>query len=223
MTSRLKSISPRRLGPAWRTRPLSATRDGTCGSLNAVRKSVRGVGSLVYLQTMGDAICFRLEKRLFRANLPPNKMEMHGICLRATNNAVSLPCNPGCFDSVKRMFALVISSGKDLGALATREEVLEDFGTPVVCGEVDGKFYEEFRSHRKISESWRQPYDLFADSVTLGFAEVILFPSEVYIASRRSIMGQTIRFVYDSDGYVKSVQLDGKNLPVPNPSSATDP
>ena len=117
----------------------------------------------------------------------------------------------------------LICSGKDLGVLATQEEVQKDFGSPVACGEEDGKSYEEFRTHQKISESWKQEYYLLGFAVTFGLGEVIWFPTEVYKATHRSIMGQTIRFVYDSQGYVKDVRLDGDYYMIHNHGAATDP
>ncbi|MDY3561043.1 hypothetical protein R5W23_002302 [Gemmata sp. JC673] len=108
---------------------------------------------------------------------------------------------------------LVATSGKDVGALATRDEVQHDFGTPVVSGSVEGQPYDEFRTHRKISEGWKSIYYSMGYVVTLGFGEVIWLPNELYRATRRSIVGQTVRFVYDEAGNVKSVQLDGEAIP----------
>lgn len=105
-----------------------------------------------------------------------------------------------------------------MGALATQAEVQQDFGAPVASGRVGDHSYEEFRTRRKISEGWKSIYYCMGYVVTLGFGEVVWLPSELYRATRRSIVGQTLRFVYDEEGNVKSVQLDGEGIPnAPHP------
>jgi YD repeat-containing protein len=106
---------------------------------------------------------------------------------------------------------LIAGSGKDLNKLTTRAEVQRDFGTPVASGTEEGKPYDEFRTHRKISDNAAaQVYGMGA--VFFGLPEVVFFPMEVCRVSWQTIAGQTLRFTYDEQGNVKSVKNNGESL-----------
>jgi hypothetical protein len=104
---------------------------------------------------------------------------------------------------------LVISSGTDLGALPTREEVRAKFGTPVASGTEEGKQYEDFRTRRKIAEPDKMIYLLMGYAYTFGLGEVVWFPHQSFVAARRSIVGQDLRFYFDEAGNVTAARHDG--------------
>lgn len=104
----------------------------------------------------------------------------------------------------------VVSSGTKLGDFGSREQVQAEFGPPVASGAVEGKPFEEFRTRRKIAEPEKVIYVVMGDVVTFGFGELVWFPQQSFIAARRSIRGQTLRFVYDESGTVTGVTLDGE-------------
>jgi len=105
--------------------------------------------------------------------------------------------------------ALINGSGKDLREIATKDQIHQVFGTPKVAGMSDGESFEEFHTHRKLSERWKGEYFLFADIMTLGLGELIMFPRELYRAGREIIVGQTLRFTYDEAGNVTHVFRNG--------------
>ena len=106
--------------------------------------------------------------------------------------------------------ALVAGSGKNLDALDTKEQVRKAFGTPVTSGEED-QAYDEFRTHRKLSESWKGEYLLIPCVVTCGLSEIVFLPRELYIAARQMVVGQSLRFDYDAGGTVTAVFLNGES------------
>jgi hypothetical protein len=108
---------------------------------------------------------------------------------------------------------LVAGSGKRLDAITTQEQARRDFGAPVASGVVEGQPYDDFRTHRKVSEGWKGIYFCMGDAWTLGLGEVVWLPHELYVAARRSILGQTVRFVYEPDGSESRVLLDGDHVP----------
>jgi hypothetical protein len=111
--------------------------------------------------------------------------------------------------------AVVNDSGVYLPDVNTREQVHQVFGTPTSAGEQDGNMFEEFRTHRKLSQAWMGEYYLFADLETLFLIELYLFPRELWRAGRQRIMGQTLRFTYDGEGNVDHVTANGNPLWVP--------
>src|SRR5262249_11667747 len=118
--------------------------------------------------------------------------------------------------------AIVAGRGKDLGKLNTREQVHAVFGTPTTTGENDGKSFEEFRSHCKLSERWKGEGLVMFDFMTLGLGEFITFPSELCRAARQRIIGQTLRFTYNEEGHVTEHLVNGKPFytllsPIPLP------
>ena len=98
--------------------------------------------------------------------------------------------------------AIVNGSGKDLSQINTKDQIHQVFGTPKVTGVSDGETFEEFRTHRKLSQVWMGEYYIITDIMTLGLAEFIMFPLELWRAGRQIIVGQTLRFTYDEAGNV---------------------
>lgn len=108
--------------------------------------------------------------------------------------------------------AMVAGRGKRLDTLIAREDVRQDFGSPVTSGVVDGQPYDEFRSYRKISEGWKGEYLVIGNVATLGLGEFVWLPRELFVAARGKIVGRTIRVIYGSDGSVARVLLDGDSV-----------
>ena len=107
---------------------------------------------------------------------------------------------------------LIAQSGYDLTRLWTRDDVHKEFGEPVATGTVKGFVYEDYRSRRKIAER-RRAHDLRDEAlITLGIAELIAFPRELFLLCRRAIFGEHIRFVYDGFGHVNVRLLDGEDM-----------
>jgi hypothetical protein len=122
---------------------------------------------------------------------------------------VVLLSSTGCCPSF-----LLATSGKDLGTLPTREQVREEFGTPVASGVEDGKHFEDFHTRRKIAD--RRGYFGYpmGYAMTLGLIEFYALPRQLFITSKRSVLGQDLRFIYDETGKVVQVQFDGEPLPL---------
>ena len=109
---------------------------------------------------------------------------------------------------------LVATSGKNPGTLANREEVRQTFGTPAATGLEDGRYYEDFYTRRKIADWHGMTGYSMGYAMTLGFIEFYCLPRQLFITSKRSVLGQDLRFVYDETGKVVQVRLDGQLLPV---------
>lgn len=113
--------------------------------------------------------------------------------------------------------ALVAVSGTDPASLTTREQVHAKFGTPTATGLEDGNPFEEYWTRRKIAEN-RKFLDLWSGAgFTLGFGELIQFPQELCIAGTRSLLGQTLRFVYDDAGNVTAITHEGEHVSLHSP------
>jgi hypothetical protein len=118
--------------------------------------------------------------------------------------------------------ALIARSGEHLGTLTTREKVHEKFGEPLARGTVEeqpregypfptlGLPFEEFRTRRKIAEPSRSASLGMSAVMTFGLGELIMFPYELYLLGNRTLLGQDIRFVYDSAGTVTHYHLAGE-------------
>lgn len=120
----------------------------------------------------------------------------------------------------------VVTSGKNLSEVKTAEQARAEFGPPVGSGVADGKPFEEFRTHRKIAEPNKVIYLMMGYAVTFGTGELIWFPQQSFIAARRWVCGQTLRFVYDEHGKVTTVVHDGEPVIYPpkdaEPASTAD-
>jgi len=107
---------------------------------------------------------------------------------------------------------LIAQSGEDLSTLTTKEQVDEHFGTPCATGANGGQSFEDFTTRRKISEPLRIDGYSMSLGMTYGIGELYLFPYELYLLGRRTILGGHLRFVYDDKGSVTAVFLDGESL-----------
>jgi hypothetical protein len=108
--------------------------------------------------------------------------------------------------------SLIARSGKDLSKLTTREEVHREFGEPDKIGAVGGYACEDYCSRRKISEPVRSNSLGLGFAMTFGTAELVAFPMEICFFSRRTVLGQSLRFAYEDNGQVMRVFLDGERL-----------
>ena len=110
---------------------------------------------------------------------------------------------------------LVVNTGKNLAELKSQEQVHETFGLPSLTGQTEGVPYEEFTTHRKIAEPDKNIYIIMGTAGTFGFGELVWFPTELYRAIRRSVVGQQIRYIYDAEGNVTDISHDGESVSVP--------
>jgi hypothetical protein len=118
--------------------------------------------------------------------------------------------------------SLVAYSGQDLKTLATRDQVHQEFGEPIVSETIDGISFEEFVTRRKISEQERAVGLNMASTMTGGLIEFIALPAELYRDSERLLAGQTLRFAYDQSGKVAKIDLDGNYLLAPDKKLSLD-
>ena len=116
--------------------------------------------------------------------------------------------------------ALIFSSGKRLEKLTTRDQVHKAFGEPILQ---DGSL-EVYKTHRKIAEPNKGTYWAMGFCWTFGLGEFIWFPHEAYVAARRTIKGQELRFIYDKAGKVVAAFHDGTPVfGVPRTEASPDP
>lgn len=80
----------------------------------------------------------------------------------------------------------------DLSHITTREEAHEVFGKPAATGHLGEEPFDEFFTYRKIADQ--------DERIFLGTGDWL--PKQLYVAARRSIRGQQLRFVYDAQGRV---------------------
>jgi len=114
----------------------------------------------------------------------------------------ALLCSTGCA-------AFINASGTDLDSLHTKADVRKALGAPDASGVTDGQTYEDFHTHRKISEKWRGEGLLMAWVLALGFNDLIQVPIELFKASHQMIVGHDLRVIYEADGTVKTVLVNG--------------
>jgi len=118
---------------------------------------------------------------------------------------------------------LIAVSGKNLSQIETRQQVHEIFGEPKSTTEADGKPVEVFKTHRKIADLSKGPGLSMGFVMTFGLGELIWFPQEAFIAARRSIKGQEIRFTYNESGKVVAVSHDEIYMPFSQPALTSKP
>lgn len=114
--------------------------------------------------------------------------------------------------------ALIAQSGTDLTQLQTREEIHTKLGKPSCEGIQDGKFFEEYRTRRKIAEDeFSLPVPSYGYSLmgTCGAIDLVLVPYEILLVSGRTLLGQKIRVTYGKKGKVEDIELNGNSLFVP--------
>src|SRR5262249_53456120 len=88
-------------------------------------------------------------------------------------------------------------------------EVQNRLGTPTSSGTTEGKQYEDFHTHQKIAYKPGAGYAM-GFVMTLGLCDLILFPIEVVKASSEMIQGHDVRVIYEADGKVSAILVDGK-------------
>ena len=107
---------------------------------------------------------------------------------------------------------LVMRSGMKVGELKNRDDVHKKLGEPVDRSLPEEKTrFEEYITRRKVAE----PVDgsmVMGYMATLGLCEFLYFPYSMYHAVSRSILGQRLRFLYDPDGGLMLVELDGRKI-----------
>ena len=100
--------------------------------------------------------------------------------------------------------------GRDLAPLATRDQVHQEFGEPVAIGTAtDGQVFEDYLTRRKYAEVGRSYSDGLGFAMTYGLTEFIAFPLELFRNGKRLLIGQTLRFEYDSAGDITRADLNG--------------
>lgn len=133
--------------------------------------------------------------------------------------------------------------GRDPKRIDTREKVHEIFGEPAITGtnedessqtfttqtakkgtwsEVTQGFdtsFEEYRTRRKIAVPNRSEAFKFYTVMTAGLMEAFLLPDELVRNIVRIASGQKVRFLYDKNGNVIDIFLNGVSVfeyyPVP--------
>ncbi len=108
--------------------------------------------------------------------------------------------------------SMVAVSGKDVSGLASAEQVHKEFGKPVATGVVEDREFEDYKTHAKISDPQRAGTMMLGDLMTSGLMEFFLFPYELACVGQTAIMGDTLRFCYDSQHNVTDVYLDGEQI-----------
>lgn len=102
-----------------------------------------------------------------------------------------------------------MESGLPVGSLRTKESVRATFGEPDRSGEQfdvllpEGCAFDEVFTRRKLSHGrgmyvWLLP-------MTIGLCELICVPYELGRMCYDSIVGQRIRFIYDTKGNVVQI------------------
>jgi YD repeat-containing protein len=107
--------------------------------------------------------------------------------------------------------ALIADGGKDLSPIKTREQIRTEFGNPDESGQTTEEAFDTYHTRRKVSEQIRSWQVGMGVVMTYGLAEVLLFPNEVYLLTRRTALGQELKFFYDSSGRVIRIHLDGED------------
>jgi hypothetical protein len=111
----------------------------------------------------------------------------------------------------------VARSGKDVGELTTREQVLKEFGKPTSSSTEDDKEFDEFRYHGKVANEPKADEYRAAFALTLGLGEFFIFPLSVFETGRDFVAGQEIRFYYDQNGRTSECLVNGEHPYVDDP------
>ena len=106
---------------------------------------------------------------------------------------------------------LVICSGKNLNEV-NKDQARSAFGPPIASGVLEGQPFDDFRTHRKIDEVRREQEPSIDMLCTLGMSELWHFPHELCRATWLCLKGRHIRYVYDADGNVTALFLDGEPI-----------
>lgn len=112
--------------------------------------------------------------------------------------------------------AKIAGLGTDPTKFETIEEVHAKFGQPDAGGTLDGKdgaFYEDYITRRKIATyplCTSGPGYGIALVMTLGTVDLLMISNELCLSAKRTLTGQTLRFIYDNNGKLIKLQLDGE-------------
>ncbi len=112
----------------------------------------------------------------------------------------------GCLPIFCGCSALISLQGLDVESLASRDQVHRELGSPKKLETVNNSIVEHFQTRRKLSEPHRGVALLFGTSC--GVFETWSFPYELYLLSRRTILGQAIHVSYDPDGKVNRLIVE---------------
>jgi YD repeat-containing protein len=79
---------------------------------------------------------------------------------------------------------------------------------------VDDHPYEEFRTRKVIADENFSRGDGYAIGfiITLGTSELIEVPYQLFLLTKRTVLGQTIRVTYDKYGNIAYVTRDGQTI-----------
>jgi hypothetical protein len=105
---------------------------------------------------------------------------------------------------------LIEYTGEDVNKWTNKSQVHESYGTPTSCGNADGREFEEFETHRKISDPNDGALKLFLGLGTCGLSELWFFPVSLVGNTFNALAGQTVRFEYGNEGEVQRVLVNGK-------------
>tara|TARA_R110002072_G_scaffold287242_1_gene452610 strand:- start:67378 stop:67779 length:402 start_codon:yes stop_codon:yes gene_type:complete len=104
---------------------------------------------------------------------------------------------PGC------MSAMIASSGPNLSALPTRQDVVEELGEPRDSGQTESGSFDEFEI-RNYSKAGTDILAVFC-VLTLGTADVVALPFTPYDTART----HDVKFLYDDSESVIHYEVDG--------------
>ena len=105
--------------------------------------------------------------------------------------------------------SVIVYSGQDIEKLVNKDQVHDSFGMPTNLGNGEGCDFEEYRTHRKISEPTVASVNFILGTETLGLFELWNFPGAILQTTWTTLVGQTLRFEYGSNGAVSQVLING--------------
>jgi hypothetical protein len=123
---------------------------------------------------------------------------------------------------------MIAQSGIDLSEYKSKEAVHAEFGEPYESGSTEGvstkdqfvprnaAFYEDYITRRKLSTPFTSVGYAMGLSITLGAIEPFLVAGQLFLISERTILGQKLRFVYDTEGNVLTFYLNGESVYQPH-------
>lgn len=123
---------------------------------------------------------------------------------------------------------MMAESGMDLSNFKSNEAIHAKFGEPCASGSTEGAFnkdqyvprdaafYEDYLTRRKLSTPYTSIGYGMILVMTLGTIEPLLVTDQLFRITKRTIMGQTLRVIYDADGKVLGFHLDGESVYLPS-------
>lgn len=106
----------------------------------------------------------------------------------------------------------IARTGAKLNELTTREQVHQKFGKPTLTGVNGEDDFEVFQTRRKIAHDLRAAGYGMGFAMTFGLTEFIGFPREIYCLGTSAVLGQQLRFEYDSTGRITNISLDDEEF-----------